>query len=485
MSLEKMFGRLRVAVALVAITWPCLAQDRIEVSPVVRELNQAFINVAEQVSPTVVVINVAHRSSFEADAASSSLEEGSDRFRGLFEEKGKKNDAPDTGDSTFDSQGSGVVVRKDGYILTNRHVVDGAVRIEVRFSDGRRFPAEIRGMDLASDLAVLKIKAETDFAVARLGDSSATRVGEFAIAIGAPFELDYSVTFGHISAKGRAQIIPDPVLDQDFLQTDADINPGNSGGPLVNIYGEVIGINTLIRGLRTGIGFAIPINLARDVSDQLIQSGRFVRAYLGIVIRGLRDDPEYASLLQGLGEGVLVTEVRRGGPAKSKLQPSDIITAVDGKAVGTTQQLRAALRSKPVGRSITFDVHRKDKAVKITITPEAWPEEKPLIKAPVASPPDLVANVIGVTVQKMDAAWSQSLGLEESQGVLVTEVQRESPADSAGIRPGDVITEVNRESVMTVEQFQSLLKNADLKKGVMIHFISRDMSKFRILKAEK
>src|SRR5204863_1495910 len=170
------------------------------------------------------------------------------------------------------------------FILTNRHVVDEAEKIKVRFKDSfDEFDAEVRGVDAQADLAVLKINPKgKKLTVAKLGDSDKARVGEFAIAIGAPFELDYSVTFGHVSAKGRRVFSDQVMMDQDFIQTDASINPGNSGGPLVNIEGEVVGINTLIRGMNRGIGFAIPINLAREVSDQLIKDGKFSRTWLGI-----------------------------------------------------------------------------------------------------------------------------------------------------------------------------------------------------------
>jgi S1-C subfamily serine protease len=217
--------------------------------------------------------------------------------------------------------------------------------------------------------------------VAKLGDSAAVRVGEFAVAIGAPFELDYSVTFGHVSAKGRSRVVPSfgvnsqqATMDQDFIQTDASINPGNSGGPLVNLYGEVIGINTLIRGLHTGIGFAVPVNLAREVSEQLIASGKFPRSWLGVGIRSLREDEEVRETVSAM-DGVLVTELRPGGPAsKSDLKPGDVITAVDSKNVATETQLRNEIRSKKPGSAVTLDVLRDSKPLKIKVHPEPWPE---------------------------------------------------------------------------------------------------------------
>ena len=254
-----------------------------------RQLNQAFIELADKVSPSVVVISVAHRSphfGLEEEEETPDLDQFPKEFRKWFERRReqpkKKEDEEDLNkdkDPVFDGQGSGVVIRKEGYILTNRHVVDGADKIKVRFRDGAEFDAEVRGVDAQSDVAVIQIQPGNKVLVAaKLADSDKTRVGEFAVAIGAPFELDYSVTFGHISAKGRSDILRDRTADQDFIQTDANINPGNSGGPLVNIDGEVIGINTLIRGMRTGIGFALPSNLAREVSDGIIADGKFARS---------------------------------------------------------------------------------------------------------------------------------------------------------------------------------------------------------------
>src|SRR6266404_9877715 len=272
----------------------------------VRQLNAAFVEVAERVSPAVVVITVSKKPTAnpsydeEEDSAESVPREFWRRFHRQSQEQPTERS---------EGQASGIIIRQNGYILTNRHVVEDAESIEVRLQDGRTFKAKLRGMDPESDVAVVKIEAK-DLPIAVLADSNKTRVGEFAIAIGAPFRLEYTVTFGHVSAKGRSDVIPlydsGGLMDQDFIQTDANINPGNSGGPLVNIEGEVIGMNTLIRGLRTGIGFAIPISLAREISDKLITDGKFTRAWLGIQIQAFRDDPDFRALIKGPAEGVVV-----------------------------------------------------------------------------------------------------------------------------------------------------------------------------------
>src|SRR5882724_9446155 len=348
--------------------FPLAAKESSGPIDLARQLNQAFIEVADKVSPAVVVIRVAHKPDYSepGDDDNPFFDMLPREFRKRFEERHQR--APRRNrEPIFDAEGSGISIREDGYILTNRHVVEEAEKIKVRLKDGREYSAEVRGEDAQSDLAVIKIEAK-GLTSARLADSSKTRVGEFAIAIGAPFSLDYSVTFGHVSAKGRHVISGDEgaAMDQDFIQTDANINPGNSGGPLVNIDGEVIGVNALIRGLRTGIGFAIPSNLAREISDKLIADGKITRAWLGVGIRSLSDYTEFRDTVKGVDEGVVVYTIQPDGPAsKSDLKPSDIITAVDGRTVATPQDLKNEIRGKKIGGTVTLDVARPDGVTRV------------------------------------------------------------------------------------------------------------------------
>jgi serine protease Do len=464
-----------------------------------RQLNQAFIEVADQVSPAVVVIKIAQKQSRLNlnDEDNPLWEMLPPEFRRQLERQREKQreepseESPGEKDSkeppTFNGQGSGVVIREEGYILTNRHVVEDAEKIRVRFNDGEEFDAEVRGVDSQSDLAVLKINPKgKKLRVARLGDSEKTRVGEFAIAIGAPFELDYSVTFGHVSAKGRSRIINDPTMDQDFIQTDANINPGNSGGPLVNIEGEVIGINTLIKGLRTGIGFAIPVNLAKEVSDKLISDGKYVRAWLGIEIEALRENSEYRDILSSIADGVVVKKIRTDGPAaKSDLKPSDVIMAVDGKPVASAQQLKNAIRSKKIGQAVTLDVHRGGKNIKVTVKPDAWPDDLLILAANKDAAPkqeEDSTTAFGLKVQAITSQLAEQYGTSKTEGVIVTEVQRGSAAQRKGIQAGDIITEINHKPVTSPKQFRDVLKSVDPKQGVIVNFTSRGTSKFEILK---
>jgi serine protease Do len=450
---------------------------------IARALNQAFVEVADKVTPAVVVISVVQKPTVvspteEEDGSTDSL---SPEFRRQFplpyEELPQERAY---------GQGSGVIIREDGYILTNGHVVEDADKISVRLHDGRTFKAKVRGVDAKSDVAVLKIDAK-GLPVAALADSTKTRVGEFAVAIGAPFSLDYSVTYGHVSAKGRSNIIEGrdgAAMDQDFIQTDANINPGNSGGPLVNINSEVIGINTLIRGLHTGIGFAIPSSLAKEISDRLITDGKFTRAWLGIGISAYRDDPDYRELLKGIKDGVVIQTIQPDGPAyKSDLKPSDVITAVDGKAVSTPQDLRSEIRGKKIGQPVTLDVVRNGKSLQVKIKPAEWLDASPTVELArnTSSKPE-ERPALGLTVHTLTREVAKQFGAEMTEGVIVVSVDRGTPASRLGIRPGDIITAVNHQSVANPKQFKDALKTGSLKKGIVLNIVTGKTARFEVLK---
>src|SRR4051794_16545529 len=482
------------ASAVVALPGPALSETSGSALSLARELNRAFVEVADRVSASVVVISVAHKPSHMdlEDQDNPFFEMLPPQFKKQLEDQRqkKKESKEDSSNEKpiVDGQGSGIIIRKEGYILTNRHVVEGADEIKVRFKDGSQFVAEVRGVDAQADVAVLKIDPKDKKLIpATLGDSEKTRVGEFAIAIGAPYELDYSVTFGHVSAKGRT-VLSDRRLDQDFLQTDANINPGNSGGPLVNIEGEVIGINTLIRGLHTGIGFAIPINLGREVAEQLIAEGKYTRSWLGVGVRALTDDADLKELIAGISEGVVVTLIQGDGPAfKSDLKPSDVITAVDGKKVASAQELKNEVRSKKIGQSVTLDVYRMvdashGKSIKVKLNTAAMPEKILEVASRPAPVQEEQTRSFGLTVKSLTRELADQYGVEKAEGVIVTEVQTGSAAESKGIRPGDIITEINLKPVKTAKQFRDAIKSADLKKGIILNFTSRGTSKFEFLK---
>ena len=443
---------------------------------IARQLNQAFIELAEKVSPAVVVINVSQKPAVRRS------EEEPDEEDPYGELRRRMREMPSRG------QGSGIIIREDGFILTNGHVLEDATKIEVRLQDGRIFKGEIRGTDPLSDLAVIKIDAK-DLPVAKFADSDKTRVGEFAIAIGAPFQLDYTVTFGHVSAKGRSNVIPTfegASMDQDFIQTDANINPGNSGGPLVNIEGEVIGINTLIRGLHTGIGFAIPSSFAKEVSDQLIEHGKFTRAWLGVGIRAFRDDPDLRERIKQVSDGVVISSVISNGPAhKSELKRNDIILSVDGKQVSTPQQLRTQIRGKRIGQPITLDIFRKDKKLQVQVSPTEWEQPADNLAGNDSEEDEEGAAssaALGLKVHTLTDEVAERFGVAASEGVIVVDVQKGMPASVKGLRPGDVITSVDQTPVTDAKQFRDAIEKADPEKGVSINFKRDGKPRFEVLK---
>jgi serine protease Do len=466
---------------------PVQARESSSSLDVARQLNEAFISVADRVSPAVVVITVAHKPDYSPaeDSDNPFWDFMPPQFRQQFEGRPQRepNRRQRSRAPVFDGQGSGVVIRGDGYILTNRHVVDGADKIKVRFKDGKEYDAEVRGLDPQSDVAVIKIDAK-DLPAAEFADSDKVKVGEFAIAIGAPFELDYSVTFGHVSAKGRSRVIPDASMDQDFIQTDANINPGNSGGPLVNIDGKVIGINTLIKGLRTGIGFAIPSNLAREVSNQLVTDGKFTRAWLGVEIRALKDYVDYRDMAKNVEDGVVITGIRQDGPAaKSDLKLGDVITKVDGKPVTNGQQLKNEIRSKKVGSSVNLEVVRAGKQMTLKVHPDEWPDDvQPAIARKSSPTTETESADLGLTLKPVTREFAKEHGLEVNEGMFVTQVERGSVAQQKGIQPGDVITEINQEPVTTLKEYKAATKSLDLKKGVVLSLVSQGVSRLVVLK---
>ena len=306
----------------------------------------------EIVAPSVVIIEVTKKNDGSENPSLDDL-----FFQNQPDDTPRRNPR---NTQPMQSEGSGFIVRADGHIFTNHHVLEGAERIDVKLKDGREFQAKLIGTDEKTDVAVIKIDANNLPAV-QLGDSEAVRVGQFAFAIGAPFKLDYTFTYGVISGKGRSKLIATGGYSiSDYLQTDASINPGNSGGPLCDIDGKVIGMNTLINGLNRGLGFAIPINLANEIGQQLIAGQRIIRPWLGIRIETLGDDQSIRELFKGLDKGVVVRTIEADAPAyKSDLRPFDVITQVDGAPVASDTQLQREILKKKIGQNVDLTVWRK------------------------------------------------------------------------------------------------------------------------------
>jgi serine protease Do len=364
--------------------------------------------------------------------------------------------------------GSGVIVSPDGYILTNNHVVDKASEIRVVLTDKREFKAKVVGTDSKTDIALVKIPA-TGLPTITLGDSSKIQVGDYALAIGDPFGIGETATLGIVSATGRGGL--DIEDYEDFIQTDAAINPGNSGGALINARSELIGINTAIlaggSGGNQGIGFAVPINMARNVMDAILKHGKVVRGYLGVVIQDIT--PELAKVFNApLGKGALIADVSPNGPgAKSGLQKGDVVEELNGQPVTSGNELKLQIAALPPGTvahlKVLRDGQSRDVAVKLGELPGKSTEEEETGTSESNKP------VLGVSVTDLTPDIARQLGLRpDSKGVVVAEVVPGAPAAEAGLQRGDVIQEVNRKPVNSVADFQKAMHEAGKQPVVLL-----------------
>jgi Do/DeqQ family serine protease len=463
-----------------AIPTPSVPAESAEAGKdVVHQLNSAFTKVFEIVAPTVVIIEVTKKSDGNDNPTLDDL---------FFQNRPDQNPrANPRGTPPVQSEGSGFIVRADGFIFTNHHVVEGADRIDVKLKDGREFQAKLVGTDEKTDVAVLKIDAN-NLPVAQLADSDAVRVGQFAFAIGAPFKLDYTFTYGVISGKGRSKLIASGGYSiSDYLQTDASINPGNSGGPLCDIDGKVVGMNTLINGLNRGLGFAIPINLANEIGQQLISGQRIIRPWLGIRIETLGDDQSIRELFKGLDKGVVVRTIEADAPAyKSDLRPFDVITHVDAAPVNTDTQLQREVLKKKIGQNVELTVWRKGQTLKIPITAGELPGEigrASNVPTPPPAKPEETTNKFGLQVQELSKEVAERLKLDVQQGVIVTDVADNSLASAQGIEREDVITEVDGKPITNVQSFREALTKSDPRKGVLLYLDRKGSKTFAVLKA--
>ena len=445
---------------------------------VVHALNNAFAKVFEIVAPSVVIIEVSKKNDGNEGL----------NFDDLFSPGQPDDNSPRRSPKFFNpvSEGSGFIVRPDGYIFTNYHVVEGAEQIDVKLKDGRELPAKIVGTDDKTDIAVIKIDAK-GLPVVQMGDSDAVRVGQFAFAIGAPFKLDYTFTYGVVSGKGRSKLISNGGYSiPDYIQTDASINPGNSGGPLCDIDGKVIGMNTLINGLNRGLGFAIPINLANEIGQQLVAGKKIARPWLGIEIRTLSDFVAVRELLQGVDQGVVVRTIVADAPAnKSDLRPFDVITKVDDTPVTTDTQLQREILKKKIGQTVKLTVWRKGKTIEIPVTTGELPNANTPVSNEAAPPqPERPedAGKLGLQVQDITKEMAERLRLGDAHGVIVTDVADNSIAAAQGIEREDVITEVDGKPVTNVRSFRDALSKADPKRGVLLYLDRQGSKTFAVLK---
>src|SRR5438094_440596 len=447
---------------------------------VVHQLNNAFAKVFETVAPSVVIIEISKKTEARESSPLDDL-----FLQGPPDENNQRQNPG--GLRPIQSEGSGFIVRPDGYILTNFHVVEGADKIEVKLRDGRDFPAKVVGTDEKTDIAVIKIDAK-DLPIVALGNSDGVRVGQFAFAIGAPFKLDYTFTYGVVSGKGRNKLLATGAYSiSDYLQTDASINPGNSGGPLCDIDGKVIGMNTLINGMNRGLGFAIPINMAKEIGAELIAGHKIVRPWLGIRIETLGDDRSIRDLFKGAEKGVVVRIIEANAPAyKSDLRPFDVITQVDGTAVETDSQLQHEILKKKIGQNVELTVWRKGQTIKVPVKTGELPSE--IARAsnePIqpGQPKQEDAGKFGLQVQELTKEVAERLHLSVQQGVIVTDVADNSLAAQQDIQREDIITEVDGKPVTNLQSFREALNKADPRRGVLLYLDRKGNKTFAVLKA--
>ncbi len=415
-----------------------------------------FVELAKKLKPTVVNIGTAKTIKPQRRFRQPQNQFGNDPFQDFF-------------DRFFEEQqphafkqrslGSGFLI-EGGYIITNNHVVAGADEIKVKLDDNREFKAEVKGLDEKLDLALLKIDAKGDLPAARLGNSDSIEVGEWVMAIGNPFGLAETVTAGIVSAKGR--VIGSGPYD-DFIQTDASINPGNSGGPLFNAKGEVIGINTAIIAGGQGIGFAIPVNMAKSIIPQLKDKGKVTRGWLGVSIQPVTPD-----LAQSFGlsaeKGALVAEVLPDSPAeKAGIKAGDIITEFDGKQVNEMSELPRMVAATTVGKKVTLKLLREGAAEELPVTIEKLKDGDDGEKSGAA------ADKLGITVQALTKELAARYRTKETTGVVVADLSVDGAAQEAGIARGDVIREINGRKIATVGDYEKAI--AARKKGAAIRFL--------------
>jgi len=443
------------------------------------QLQSPFVPIAKQISPAVVNISTQSTIKQPTVRRRQPRNQEPDPFEDFFDRFFNFGPGAPQGDIRQRSLGSGIVVDRNGYILTNRHVVEKADRIQVKLlDDSKQYDAKVIGADQETDLAVIKIDAGKELAPAKLGNSDSIRVGDWVLAIGSPFGLEETVTVGIISAKSRD--LPGAGQFQHFLQTDAAINPGNSGGPLVNLAGEVIGLNTAIitdRGSYEGVGFALPSNTAITVYNQIIKHGRVSRGSIGITFPEGEQTP---ALLRSYGvkEGVFVQEIVKDGPAeKAGLKPGDVIVAVDGTPIKAGAQLVSKISETPVGSTVRIKYVRDGKPAEVTLTiadREKIFRELTGETQESKEPGEASEAKFGVTLQNLTSDLAERLGIGSVQGVVVTDVDPNSFAEDVGLARGDIITEIQRQPVRSVDDVRRMQRTLKSKDDVVFKVLRRD-----------
>jgi len=456
-----------------------------------RQTGKAFASVARAVSPSVVFIQVESKASGGAVTRFSSPFDDESPFRDDFFKRffgdqfpGMPKPESPRGDRRAIGQGSGFVFAvEDGllsdktFILTNNHVIENADRIRVKFQDGRQFDAKVTGRDPQSDVAVIEIKT-SGLPTLAWGDSSRLEVGEWVVAIGNPFGLSHTLTVGVVSAKGRTGI---GINDyEDFIQTDAAINPGNSGGPLVDLDGQVVGINTAIfsrSGGYMGVGFAIPSNLAKTIADQLIGQGEVTRGFLGIVIQQLTPDLAESFGIDP-GQGILISQVAEDSPAeRAGLRQGDVIVSYRGKPVKEVGGFRNQVSLTVPGSTEELTILRNGQRKTMSVTIGKLTRDRLAARSPAQS-----ADEIGLTVQTLTPQLAEQFDASPGEGVVVTKVRPASIAALAGIGPGSIILQVNRTAVNSAAEFARAVEQSHNKRQALLLIRRDEMQRYVVLR---
>jgi serine protease Do len=456
-------------------------------------LSEAFNHAAEVAMPSVVTIY----SKTKAQPVSGMRpNRGQNPFKGTpFEEFFEGRDLEQFGGQMpRQGMGSGVIIDRSGIVLTNNHVVEGADEVVVHLADGRDFTAENIKTDKQTDLAVLQIKNAGTLPAATLADSDKLKIGDWVMAIGNPFELEQTVSAGIISGMGRD--LPshgNRDVRTRFLQTDAAINPGNSGGPLVDLHGRVVGINTAIAtntGTYSGIGFAVPVNVAKWVTNQLINKGKVERAYLGVGIKPIT--PEMAQVFGTRpGAGALVTQIHPNTPAaEAGFAAGDIVTKFGGVAINGPSELQQLVERVSVGEKKDVEILRDGKPMTLSVSPKPLPDEVVFASRQRPQPGDdtlqgddtFKVSELGLQVSDLTAEKAAEVGLQPNEGVLITSVDPNSPAFEKGLREGMVVLKVGKQDVKSVAEFQAALKDHSLQKGILFYVHARNGNDFVLLK---
>jgi serine protease Do len=454
---------INIKLALRLITCGIIFSIAIPSLSFAKPVNPDFVELAKKLKPSVVNIrtakNIKPRQRIQQRQPNRPKTPFDNFFDDFFNQFNNQIPQQSRREQTL---GTGFIITPDGYILTNNHVVKGADEVIVKLSDGRELKGEIKGNDEKLDLALIKINEKDKFHAAELGDSDSLEVGEWVMAIGNPFGLSQTVTAGIVSAKGR--VIGSGPYD-DFIQTDASINPGNSGGPLFNASGKVIGINTAIVAGGQGIGFAIPVNMAKGIISQLRDTGKVIRGYLGVTIQPVTADLAKSFNLEA-EKGALISDVVKDSPAeKAGLKSGDIVLEFDGKQIGESSELPRIVAATPVDKKVRITIFRDGKRLELAITVAKLKDGEDNTSASEGNE----SEKLGIVVQPLNKQLADRLGIKESKALVITEVKPGSAAEDAGISAGSIIVEINSQRPDTLEKFNGVI--AKIKKGDVVRLL--------------